>query len=194
MKFFKVHSYDIVKLFINQIGIAIFGIVLTMASSMMDPSIGDTLSVCVSIFSILFYLYLVYVVVWDMGAKDRIRIDAGRIEYNPTHGLKLMLYAQVPSFFLALLLWLGAILLAIGGGFCSSLGSIFYSIGLPLAQALNAMYLGVAGLVFHADMHFLSAVLFTLTSLPALGVCFMGYVFGVKDIRFLTGPEKPKKQ
>jgi len=192
MKFFKQHSYDIVKLFINQIGIAIFGLVLTMASAMMQDKYGDTLGICVSVFSVLFYLYLVYVLIWDLGAKDKIRIDAGRLAYDRFHGFKLMLFAQIPSLFFAALLWLGAIFMAIGGGFFNSLGGVFYSIGLPLAWGLDAMYLGLMDLVFNRDMHFLCALLFTLTSLPALGVCALGYVLGVKDIRFLTGPQTPK--
>ena len=163
-----------------------------MACAMMQDKYGDILGICVSVFSILFYLYLVYVVVWDIGAKDKIRIDAGRLVYDPLHGLKLMLFAQIPSLFFAALLWIGAAFMAIGGGFFGSLGSVFYGIGFPLAWVLDAMYLGLLELVFNRELPLLCALLFTLPSLPSLGVCAMGYIFGVKDIRFLTGPQKPK--
>ena len=57
MSFFKKYSYIIVKLFLNQFAISLFGIGLAFASSY---SKNNTLLLVSSIFSVIFYLFLEY--------------------------------------------------------------------------------------------------------------------------------------
>ena len=194
MKLLKSHSYEITKLFINQIGMTIFGLVLTFSTAMLDSTLKSAFTLWVSIFSLCFYLYLVYVVAWDYGAKDKIRVESGRIPEDRFLGLKLMAFAQVPNAVMAILLWLGAILRAIGGGFCTSIGTVLYGIGLPVAEFGQAMYLGIVMRFFDKEACFLNAVIYTLTMLPPLLASFAGYWLGLRDIRFLTSPEKPKNK
>ena len=81
MKLFKENSYDIVRLYVNQLGIMIFSLLLyTAVGSFSNETLSFWLSVFVSVFSVAFYLVLVYYVVWEIGAKDKIRIDGGRME------------------------------------------------------------------------------------------------------------------
>ena len=98
MQFFKKYSYEITKLFIYQIGMTVFGLILALASIMSKQGAKNSFTLILGIFSTCFYLYLVYVVVWDMGAKDKIRIDAGRQKCDTFLGLKLMSWAQIPNF------------------------------------------------------------------------------------------------
>lgn len=189
MKFFKQHSYDVTKLLIYQVGIAIFGLILTFATARMDPSLKSPLTLIVSIFSVLFYLFLVYTVMWEIGSQDRIRVDAGRMDRDPLKGLKLSLLAQVPAFLLAFFLWLGAIGLTVGGGFAKATGFL-YGISLPLMEFLDAMYLGIIMRVFAAETYLINALLFTVVSIPAIAVCTAGYLLGYADIRFLASPPK----
>ena len=80
MKIFKENSYDIVRLYINQLGIMIFSMLLyTAVGSFENESLSTSLSVFVSIFSTCFYLALIYYMMWEIGAKDKIRIDGGRM-------------------------------------------------------------------------------------------------------------------
>ena len=61
MKFFRENSYDIVKLFINQIGITIFSFMLYTAVAMIDnDSLFLKINVFVSVFAIAFYFSLLY--------------------------------------------------------------------------------------------------------------------------------------
>ena len=53
--FLKENSYSMVKMFVNQIAMTVFGTMLALATAG-----NPTLLLCSSIFSILFYLFLVY--------------------------------------------------------------------------------------------------------------------------------------
>ena len=76
--FFKQHSYSIVKNLVNQIVISIFGAFLSIIAMK-----TDLLSIIVSAFAIVFYLFLIYTTTWEIGAKDRISVDVGKKKYNP---------------------------------------------------------------------------------------------------------------
>ena len=64
MRYFREHSRLISRLFINQIGMTVFGLILTMAV-MRSTENNATITVAVSLFSILFYLSLIYNVMWE---------------------------------------------------------------------------------------------------------------------------------
>ena len=81
MKIFKENSYDIIRLYVNQLGIMIFSMLLYSAvGSFENESLSSGLSVFVSIFSVCFYLALIYYSMWEIGAKDKIRIDGNRMD------------------------------------------------------------------------------------------------------------------
>ena len=67
--FFKKYSYIIVKLFLNQFAISLFGMGLAFACA---RSQNNTLLLWTSIFSVIFYLFLEYAIMWEVGAKDGI--------------------------------------------------------------------------------------------------------------------------
>lgn len=104
MKIFKENSYDIVKLYVNQLGIMIFSMLLyTAVGSFNNEALSEALSIFVSVFSIVFYLVLIYYVVWEIGAKDKIRIDGGRMEPTKNKGLIMGIFANIPNFVLGAL-------------------------------------------------------------------------------------------
>ena len=91
MKYFvKENSYLMFKMFVNQLGMTIFAIILTFATNQ-----NDTLFLIVSIFSILFYMVLLYFMTWDIGYGEKIRIDAKRLDYKPMKGLILSFCANI---------------------------------------------------------------------------------------------------
>ena len=53
---FKKHSYTIVKMFVTQVAIAIFGLGLAIATGMSD---NKALQITTSIGAIVFYLFLI---------------------------------------------------------------------------------------------------------------------------------------
>ena len=60
MKFLKENSYDIIKLYITQIGIAIFSFMIYTAAGMIskDSTVSSTILVIVSLFSTGFFFAL----------------------------------------------------------------------------------------------------------------------------------------
>lgn len=101
--FLKENTYSMVKLFLNQIAITVFATMLSIATF----SNRKTL-LFISIFSILFFLFLNYSAGWEIGAKDKLRIDSGRMKKSPLKGLLLAIGANVPNFICALLIGIGA--------------------------------------------------------------------------------------
>ncbi len=129
--FFKEHSYNVVKLFLNQIGITVFGTMLALATSG-----NPTLLLFSSIFATLFLLVLDYNVCWEIGAKDKIKIDGGRLKPMSGKGAVLSLLANVPNLILSLLMGVGVL---IG----TSAGEGMSVICNAVARLLNGMYLGI---------------------------------------------------
>lgn len=87
--FIKTNSYNIFKMMLNQFGLAMFGLVMTMVT------VGKKdLSLIMSILCIVFYVYLLYVVGYDMGQRDKPALDGGRAEFKPLKGLWISLCAN----------------------------------------------------------------------------------------------------
>ena len=182
MRFFKENSYDIVRLYINQFGITIFSLMLYFSVSIVnDVNWTLTLYLLVSVFSTLFFFALIYYASWEFGAKDRIRIDSGRMVYNRYKGLFLGLFAGVPNFLFAILSILGkGIHLLSGIGFFD----VIFSISNILLRFTSAMYMGVLKFVFEplrgADATFflLQSVGFFVLTACAACVTHFGYRMG----------------
>ncbi len=97
--FFKHYSYNVVKNLVNQFAISVFGAFLSMATT---AASNDKLSIAVSIFAIIFYLFLVYTTTWEIGAKDRVSFDVGKKPYRPHTGLFIGLVSNIPNLLIAL--------------------------------------------------------------------------------------------
>ncbi len=170
-KFLKEQSYNMVKLFLNQIALTVFGMILTIATSK-----NASLLLAASIFSILFFLTLNYFLCWEIGAKDKIRVDAGRLESMPSKGLIISLGANIPNLLLAVIMGIGIMTNTEIG---HSISAYCYAI----AFLLNSMYEGVIkslGLVGASNWW-----VYILITLPSLFICWLAYLLGSKNIRIL---------
>ena len=190
MKLLKNNFYDIIRLYINQIGIAIFSLVLYTAVGMVDvDNLTLTLKILISVFAIIFYFVLLYTVMWEIGAKDKIRVDAGRQERSRFKGLAMGLFANVPNFICAALCVAGQGMFMLYGieGF-KTLGAIFNLI----IRLFTSMYLGVLQGVFigfadNTDLYFLLQSLgFMLLPLLAVLVTHFGYALGMKEKKIFS--------
>ena len=102
MRFLKENFHDVVKLFINQVGVSIFSFFLyTSVGTTDDGSANTGVNVGISIVSILFFAFLLYTVAWDLGAKDKIRVDSGRVQKFKFKGALIALYANTINFIFA---------------------------------------------------------------------------------------------
>ena len=185
MKFFKENSYDIVRLFINQVGITIFSLVLYVSlGAIEDDSTFALLKILMSVFAIGFYLALLYTAGWEYGAKDKIRIDGGRMEPKPFKGALMSLIANLPNFALAGIAVICAVIYLTSGseGFLS-----VFSLLTLLMRFISAMYHGVLHAIFIAYES--DTVLFNLLQgigylvAPILAICAtqLGYSLGVRE-------------
>ena len=192
MGFFKKNSRLISQLFINQIGMTIFGAVLTVAVNMAVKGKSAFL-LAVSLFSVIFYLALIYNVMWEAGARDIIRMESGRMEKDPLYALRVSLFASVPNFFLALLMLIGFVL---GYPLDLSFGRLLYGIMRIVAPLFEAMYAGLFGVILGAisDMvteYLVSTLLYIFSSLPMILVSIGAYELGKRNI-YLFGKKAPK--
>lgn len=169
-EFFKKHSYDMVKMFLNQFAVAIFGLVLALATGMAE---NDTLQIVSSVGSILFYMFLLYAMTFELGMKDKTSVEYGRAPACPLKGLYISICANSLNFLLAVLITIGyfsssQFLSNVGGGAAVA------------ALLLEGMYTGV--LAIHVGGVPLNSLVwpFFVILLPSMFISMIGYYFGLK--------------
>lgn len=172
--FLKEHSYDAVKMFLNQFATAIFGVSLSMATTAAHNPVLRNIS---SIFAVLFYLFLLYSMAWELGYKDMIPIKKERKPYRPFTGFYISIIANIQNFILALIIMLGSLTKI----------SFFNQIG-PGVTVFTNFYEGMyCGLLLNKINNVaLSSFwwIYFLLPLPAIFFSSVAYVFGTKDIKF----------
>lgn len=179
--FFKDNSYNIFKMFINQIGMTIFGIAISLATP------NDTFFLLSSIFAAGFYMVLLYTMTWDIGYEEKIKIDAGRLEYNRFKGLYMSLFANIPNFIIAILTlvgFYGASAYKGGTPISPSWAAQTYGVGKLIGSVIEGMYSGINYVVFNFNPW-----AYLLIILPSLITCTVAYIAGVKGKRILPPPK-----
>ncbi len=190
-KFFHDYSYSAVKMFVTQIAIAIFGTALTFATTRAHTGSNtfDTFTLIVSIFSIIFYLFLLYTSMWEIGAKDAIQVEMGKKKFMPNTGLILSLLANIPNLILAVVYLISDILNAENAKFLTRLA----------ASLLEGMYFGTIVTVTvwwegaWVTLNEFSITFFAMI-IPAILTCWLAYYMGYKNFRFIApDPVKAKE-
>ena len=173
--FFKNHSYDVVTMLLNQIAIALFGFSLVFAAMKIN---NDTLRNITSIFSILFYLVLLYIKAWDIGFKDKISVEQGKKANNPFLGALISLGANAINYLLAIFILLRAMLPNV---------SVFNSIG-DVARAIaifvQGMYAGILVNPIGGAPLNTYWIPYFIIPLPAILVSGLAYYFGLHDVKY----------
>lgn len=176
--FFGRYSYTMVKLFLNQFAIGLFGAVITLALSKIggdDESLSDTVMIVASVLATLFYMFLTYTTIWTVGAKDRISSDVGKLSVMPMRGVLISLIANVPGFVVAILYMISEFAGQTGLKLAMRVVTLF----------LNGMYYGFlagapAGAADEAKLLNYWWMYF-LVLLPAIIVTGVGYYLGTRN-------------
>lgn len=183
MGFIKKNSYEIVRLILNQIALSVFGVVLIMAARMRGKGGFDWLSLVVSIFSTLFYLYVLYATLLEIGGKHRVKVEAGSMARDDCFGLKLMLIAQIPNFVVLACMFFGWLF-----GHAVANNSFFvgmYGVAQIIMYFLQSMYDGIIGAIIpnaaNTMNYFFVWLAYLISVLPAILVSFGSYILGVED-------------
>lgn len=165
-EFFKKYSYVVVKLFVNQIAIALFGVGLAFVSAYAQ---NDKLRIATSIGAIVFYLFLLYVHMWEIGAKDGISAEAHHTSRGLWRGFAIGALANIPNFLLALLITVSS-LAGISGG----LGQVSTAIAL----LMEGMYFGILSVPIGGVVFSAKALSYWVITLPAVLVSGLAYIIG----------------
>lgn len=202
--FLKTNSYEITKLFINQIGITIFALVLyTAAGSIEDEALYSKISVLLSVFAVAFYYALLYTAAWDFGAKDKIKIDSGKMTSSPYTGLKMALIANIPNFVIAFFAALFVGLYILTG--TEAFNTVFVVFNL-IIRFICSMFLGIIQGIFSflktSDTeskqffvyYFWQSVAYFVVPIFTIMVTHIGYVFGLKNKRIFGALCAKKKE
>lgn len=191
MRFLKQHSYNIVKLIVFQIGISIFSLVVSNAMNMalknnaaLDPALLG-----VSIFSICFYLALVYSMLWEQGTKDKIRIESGRMTADRQYGLKIAIFAAVPSFVIAVLVGIGYLFCSAGpfaGTALEDFGGGLYTVSFLVGTFYEAFLQGVLINVATEATRYMTFFVFAIAPALPILVAFFAYRLGLREKRLFS--------
>ncbi len=177
--FFGNYSYSIIKMFVNQFAISIFGAVLAMATASAN---NDTLSVIVSIFATLFYLFLIYSMTWEIGAKDKISVDVGKKEYRPLTGLYMSLFANIPNFLIAIVY-----LIAYPSMTTATWAGNMAGISRIASIIIQGMYLGLTtSITIMGEQLNRMWWTYLVVIIPSLLTCTLAYYLGHKNFRFFA--------
>ena len=143
---------------------------------------NDTLTAVVSVFAILFYLFLLYNMTWEIGAKDRISVDSGKKPYRPHTGLIMALLANIPNLILA-------IVYTIAYPFMSSKGwaGTTAAVCRIISLFIQGMYYGVISVTTLFES-FLRTYWWTyfIIIIPAVATCWLAYYVGHKNFKFTS--------
>lgn len=176
--FFGRYSYTMVRLFLNQFAIGLFGAVITLALSKIggdNETLSDTVMIVASALATIFYLFLTYTTIWPVGGKDRISSDAGKLSVMPMRGVLISLIANVPGLVVAILYTISEFAGQTGMKLAMRVVTLF----------LNGMYYGLlagapAGAADEAKLLNYWWMYF-LVLLPAIIVTGVGYYLGTRN-------------
>ena len=170
MNIYKTSVKNPITTIILFVAIAIFGLVLALATGMAE---NYTLQVVASIGSIVFYMFLLYAMTFEIGLKDKTSVDYGRCAAKPLTGLYISLCANSINFLMAVLILIGELS---SNQFLSNLGG-----GAAVAAVLlEGMYTGLLAVdVGGVPLNSLIWPFFAII-VPALLISTIGYFFGLK--------------
>ena len=192
MSFIKRNFHDILRLYINQVGITIFALMLYTACGVVDNDLLlAKLRTVISVFSILFFFVLLYYVAWEYGAKDLIRVDGGKIERSSAKGLLMALIANIPNLLLSVATCIFGFLY-VGGN--QALGN-FFGLFQAITMAHASMYMGLIQTIVYGftavdavaiDYRYLiMPILFVVIPLLSVAVVHFAYTLGYKEIKIV---------
>ena len=197
-QFLKDNSYYSVRMLVNQFVMTMFSLMLIFSvttwgdQSDAGEALNNGLLVGVSVLSILFYLYLLHYMSYELGQKDGIRIESGRMHPSPWKGFFISLIANIPNLLMGLLELIGKVAIK-GASLFADVSQLsdptpewavnLFSVCHSLARMGQGMYIGV-GKAYFRNVGFFDL----LIPIPAILVCTCSYLLGV---RYCNGFMKP---
>ena len=177
INFIKENYRLALKLFASQMGMTIFGLIVLIASKMLNNIVFH----CAGVLAILMYMYLLYTTMWERGSEDKIRVDAGRIKENKLYGLYVSLIANSLNILLG-------VIIVITSFFAENIaffGDIYGAVKI-IDTYVNGMYIS---LTYSVNTPFI----YIIIVLPAVLVSTFSYISGIKGQRYIFPQSKKRK-
>ena len=169
--FLKDNISVFVKLNLYQFGSAFVGILLALVAGTTG---NKWLMIAASLFAICFHFFIVYTYMWDLGAREKIRVDSHRADYKPIKGFYYGLVANIPNIILG-------VLIAVFGAMKSvEWAQNIAAVSKGIALVWESMYLGIIQQTIPT-----SVFAFLLTPIPQIAMIFLAYFFGLNDITII---------
>ena len=188
IKFLKENMHRIMRVLVNQVGIMIFAIIMTFTAGVMNEKQRPAMMLVASIFSVAFYLFLVFYTMREEGGRDSVKIEGGRLAYRPAYGFKIGLCATAPNYICVLLMVLGVILgleVDASGALMDTAGRGVWTVGYSIITMIQSMFTGVLKAIV-SDLSPYAAVIaatvaYIFTPLLAPIASGLGYMYGCKN-------------
>lgn len=181
--FIKDNMSNAMKLFVNQIAMTIFGLLLS-AAAYTDARIN----LAAGLLSSVFYLFLLYTAAWEIGAADKIKVDGKRMEYNPFFGLYISILANALNIILAVLV---VVFYIVGTGTGIVWALEISAISELVMKFINGMYVSLLSFVKEP---MLNLILLAATVIPTVTASALGYYSGLKNFKFFRTSQKPRNK
>lgn len=141
---------------------------------------NDTLFLLAGVFSVCFYLFLEYSVAWEIGARDKIKLDGGRIRYTPYKGICISAAANIVNFILGIMVVISffsldpesTVLNVVQG---PEWAVNMYGITSSVARFIQSMYIGIIQTYSPYN-----PIIFILIVFPAVIISGLGYFIAIK--------------
>lgn len=171
--FLKKRSYDLVHMFITQLAISIFGMALALATA----ANHTTLQTCTSVFAIIFYLFLIYTKIWEIGYKDSHAFARGDAGYSRLEGLFMGLAASFINFILAILITVGISFPT--SEICGSIGAM----AKVIALLVEGMYTGLLAIKIGGVSLNSMWFMYFIIMIPLIATSALAYYAGSKGFK-----------
>lgn len=170
--FLKKRSYDLVTMFVTQLAISLFGLALAFAV----PTNQAALRIGTSIFSVLFYLFLIYTRLWELGYKDHNAFRRGEKGLTRIEGLYMGLAANVTNLIAAVLIFIGwlsanTVIDAIAGG------------ATVVALLSEGMYIGILSTTVNGTALNSIGFMYFVITIPMIVTSTLAYLAGSHDFK-----------
>lgn len=197
----KENYYLAVKMLLDQVVMCVFGAMMSFAGA---ASKSDTILALLSAFSVIFYLYLIYAMFYDVGQKDGIKINSNRLVYDKLKPLYIAIVANSLNFLLGLLAVIfKAFIRDLNGNnvLLTNLHSFTedmltpgwaisaYNICHELANVIQIMYSGLLKVLFSGNVFMLIVI-----PIPAVLIAVIGYNLGVRFCDGIKSKNKSKSR
>ena len=178
MRMIKNNFHVVVKLWLNQFAMMFLGILLLLPAAGMK---ADWPMLAASLFTVLFYLALIFWVCCEVGLHDSVAIDSGRMKKNRFKCTVLALVANLPSLLATVVACVSKCFIPGVGFFASAKGATgaaanVYAVSTGINEVLHVMYRGIM-LFFDLDV---VPFLYLPIVILSLAACHFGYNAGTE--------------